>query len=138
MALSEKWEALLGPGTGDAPAGMTLASAAPPGGGGPGGQADLKVMHGPWTSASGVAGELHTTSASALTELATASEGVSAGTEGFTGTTALTEVLTSWQKRLTSVREESSRLKGSLLSAAKEFGEQEVRTEQSFGAVKKK
>lgn len=62
MALSEKWEALMGPGTGDAGTGMTPASAAPPGGGGPEGQADLKVMHGPWTTASGVAGELHTPS----------------------------------------------------------------------------
>ncbi|MFF4244232.1 hypothetical protein ACFYY2_07130 [Streptomyces sp. NPDC001822] len=104
MALSEKWEALTGPGTGDAGTGMTPASAAPPGGGGPEEQADLKVMHGPWTTASGVAGELHATSASALTELATASEGACAGTEGLTATTVLSEVLTSWQKRLTSVR----------------------------------
>ncbi|MFI8002170.1 hypothetical protein [Streptomyces sp. NPDC086010] len=96
------------------------------------------MTRGPWSFASGVAGDLRITSGSALTELATASEGVPAGTAGFASTRALTEVLTSWQERLGSVRDESSRLKSSLLAAAKEFGEQEVRTEQSFGAVRRK
>jgi hypothetical protein len=135
MALSEKWEAMLGPGPGDSGARMKTASSATPSGSGPGGGPDLRVTNGPWSTASGVAGDLQVSTASGLTELGTACEGVSAGTAGFAGTAALTEVLESWQKRLTSVRNENSRLKGALMSAAKEFGELEVRTEQSFNGV---
>ncbi|MGA6169149.1 hypothetical protein ACPEIF_02675 [Streptomyces sp. NPDC012600] len=116
---------------------MNLASAGNPGGGAKGAP-DLKVSGGPWTTAAGVAGSLHTSTASGLTELGRAAEGVSSGADGFSSTAALTEVLASWQGRLTSVRNECSRLRGALTSAAKEFGEQEIRAKQAFDGVKTK
>ncbi|MFF1958320.1 hypothetical protein ACFVWX_15165 [Streptomyces sp. NPDC058220] len=130
MALNEKWAELFGhdsPGTG-----MNLASAATPVDGGGRGGPDLKVGQGPWTTASAVANGLHTSSATALTEMNTASEGVTGATEGFTSTAALNEIRTSWKERLTAVRDECARLEGALKSAGKEFGEQETRTKQRF------
>ncbi|MFD5113858.1 hypothetical protein ACFWNG_16325 [Streptomyces sp. NPDC058391] len=139
MALNEKWAELFGhdsPGTG-----MNLASAATPvdgsGRGGSGGHdgrggPDLKVGQGPWTTASAVANGLHTSSATALTDMNTASEGVTGATEGFTSTAALNEIRTSWKERLSAVRDECARLEGALKSAGKEFGEQETRTKQRF------
>ncbi|MFF2061620.1 hypothetical protein ACFVWZ_07455 [Streptomyces sp. NPDC058200] len=130
MALNEKWAELFGhdsPGTG-----MNLASAATPVDGGGRGGPDLKVGQGPWTTASAVANGLHTSSATALTDMNTASEGVTGATEGFTSTAALNEIRTSWKERLTAVRDECARLEGALKSAGKEFGEQETRTKQRF------
>ncbi|MFF6906033.1 hypothetical protein ACFY9Q_08840 [Streptomyces sp. NPDC012389] len=117
---------------------MSLASAGRTGGDGGRSTPDLKASRGPWTTAAGVAGSLHTSTASGLTELGTAAAGVSEGADGFSSTAALTEVLTSWQERLTSVRNECSRLKGALNSAAQEFGEQEIRAQQAFSGVRTK
>lgn len=47
-------------------------------------------------------------------------------------TKAMGEVLESWNVRLTAVRNECGRLDGSLKSASKEFGQQEVTTKRSF------
>ncbi|MFJ5222286.1 hypothetical protein [Streptomyces sp. NPDC088400] len=129
MALNQKWSELFGHDSSGT--GMRLASADAPGNGG-GGEPDLKAAQGPWTSASGVANGLHTSSASALTELDAALEGVAGGTEGFSSSAGLTEIRTSWKERLTSVRDECTRLEGALKSAGKEFGEQEVKTKQRF------
>ncbi|MEU3183599.1 hypothetical protein ABZ707_05195 [Streptomyces sp. NPDC006923] len=131
MALNGKWADLLGDESSGAR--TVLASAGTRGGGADdGGGPDLKAGQGPWTAASAVAGELGTSSAACLTELGTASEGVSSGARGFAGTAALEEVRTSWAERLTSVRDECSRLEGALRSAGKEFGEQEAQTKQRF------
>lgn len=104
---------------------------ADPGGGGggsasgsSGGSApDLKASKGPWTKASGVAQELRTATDSGLTELKTAHEGVSGGTDGFAGTAALNAILPTWEKRLTSVRDECDRLHGALAGTGRDFGE---------------
>ncbi|MFV0129122.1 hypothetical protein ACLGI4_15685 [Streptomyces sp. HMX112] len=129
MALNAKWDELFG-GDGTA-AGMTLASATAPagaGGGGDGGGPDLKADQGPWTSSGGVAGELRTTTATAVGELAGAHEGVVAGTEGFGSTATLNAVHDSWKTRLGAVRDECGRLEGALRSAGKDFGERETDT----------
>ncbi|MEW2620609.1 hypothetical protein [Streptomyces sp. NPDC048106] len=99
-----------------------------PGGGGPSGTSgvsaiDLKASKGPWTKASGVAQELRTATNAGLTELRTAHEGVTGGTDGFTSTAALNEILPTWEKRLTSVRNECDRLHGSLAMTGRDFGE---------------
>lgn len=104
---------------------------ADPGGGGggstsgsSGGSApDLKASKGPWTKASGVAQELRTATNSGLTELKTAHEGVGGGTDGFVSTAALNAILPTWEKRLTSVRDECDRLHGALARTGRDFGE---------------
>ncbi|KOV70733.1 hypothetical protein [Streptomyces sp. MMG1121] len=107
---------------------MQIDHLADPGGGGssctPGGSApDLKASKGPWTKASGVAQDLRTVTNAGLTELKTAHEGVKGGTDGFTSTAALNEILPTWEKRLTSVRNECDRLHGALAKAGRVFGE---------------
>ncbi|MFI1400155.1 hypothetical protein [Streptomyces sp. NPDC020681] len=130
MTLNEKWSGLFG--NDSSGTGMKLAHADPGGGSGNGGEPDLKVSSGPWTTASSVANALHTSSASALTELEEAAKVDAKRTEGFDSTAAMAEVLTSWKGRLTSVRDECTRLEGSLRSAGKEFGEQEIENRRRF------
>ncbi|TQK52238.1 hypothetical protein FBY35_2669 [Streptomyces sp. SLBN-118] len=132
MALNEKWGALFGDDSSGSGAAMRLASADAHGGGGDSGAPDLKASGGPWTTASGVANALHTSSASALTELETAAKVEAKSTAGLDCTTAMGEVLGSWKVRLTAVRDECQRLEGSLKSAGKEFGEREVVTRKKF------
>ncbi|MEV7153055.1 amino acid ABC transporter permease [Streptomyces misionensis] len=94
-------------------------SSSPHGGSAP----DLKASKGPWAKASGVAKDLQTVTNAGLTELKTAHEGVKGGTEGFSSTVALNEILSTWEKRLTSVRDECDRLHGALAMTGREFGE---------------
>ncbi|MFF3453136.1 hypothetical protein ACFYXH_02180 [Streptomyces sp. NPDC002730] len=129
MALSARWQELFDADSSGAR--MSLASANAPGDGGRGGP-DHKASQGPWTRASGVADALHTSSASALTELETAAKVEAKSTAGLDSTKAMSEVLGSWKVRLTAVRDECGRLEGSLKSAGKEFGEQEVRIKRTF------
>ncbi|MEV0410390.1 hypothetical protein AB0I68_06130 [Streptomyces sp. NPDC050448] len=135
MALNAKWQAVFGedgrgPGAGSGPR-MTLASAGPSSGGSGGGP-DLQASQGPWTSAGNIAGALRTSSATAVTELATANEGVSGATGGFSSTAALTEILGTWTTRLTAVRDECGRLNGSLKTAGRDFGERDIAVRQTF------
>lgn len=110
---------------------MQIDHLADPGGGGGGGARgssgrlgpDLKASQGPWTKASGVAQDLRTVTNAALTELKTAHEGVKGGTDGFASTAALDEILETWEKRLTSVRNECDRLHGALAKTGRDFGE---------------
>lgn len=121
----DEWERLKA----DAAGRTQIDHLADPGGGGPsgttsGGSApDLKASKGPWMKASGVAQELQTATDSGLTELKTAQEGVRGGTGGFAGTAALNEILPTWEKRLTSVRDECDRLHGALARTGRDFGE---------------
>lgn len=133
MVLSAQWDELFA-GTPPRPggrepsaAGMRLASANSKEGGGGGGAPDIRFSKSPWTSAGKVAGELRTGAAGALTDLASASEGLTAGTEGFTATAALVEIQKSWNDRLGAVRDECGRLDGALRSVGKDFGETDVR-----------
>jgi hypothetical protein len=103
---------------------MQLASANGGGGGGAGnGNADLRTSKTPWTSASGVAEALHTDTNNGLTDLKEASAGMAVGTEGFECTAALNELRTTWDARLTAVRDECGRLHGTLAKTGKHFGE---------------
>ncbi|HEY8985113.1 MAG TPA: hypothetical protein VIU15_36750 [Streptomyces sp.] len=83
----------------------------------PGGAPDLKASKGPWTKASGVAEELRTATATALTDLTTAHDGAKA--PGFTTSDALAEILPTRENRLKAVRDECGRLSTALAN----FGE---------------
>lgn len=130
MALNEKWGELFG--NDSFGTRMQLATADGPAAAGNGNTPDLKAGQGPWTTASGVADALHTSSATALTDLETAAKVEAKSTAGLDSTKAMDEVLTSWKGRLTAVRDECTRLQGALQSAGKEFGEREITTEQKF------
>ncbi|MEU0405037.1 hypothetical protein ABZ318_33470 [Streptomyces sp. NPDC006197] len=134
MSLSERWQELFGPVDGEASV-MRLASTAPAPGNGGGASGRLKHSGGPWTSASGIAGELRTSTETSRSALGPGHEGVEAGAVGLTSVAALKGVLTSWEERLSAVRDECDQLKGSLLSVAKEMGETEVAIERSFKGV---
>ncbi|MFI1014632.1 hypothetical protein [Streptomyces sp. NPDC020965] len=133
MTLNTQWQELFG--TEHPGAGMTLATADGRGGGGGDGGPDLKADQTPWSGAGGVAGELRGSTASAMTELETALEGVTGATEGFMATAALTEIRTGWQDRLTSVRDECERLDAALRGAGKDFGERETRTKEQIASA---
>ncbi|MEU0601077.1 amino acid ABC transporter permease [Streptomyces sp. NPDC006393] len=90
---------------------------------GGGADADLRISKTPWTSASRVADELRTATTSGLTDLRPASVGTAAGTEGFACTAALKETRTTWEARLTAVRDECGRLHGTLAKTGRHFGE---------------
>ncbi|WP_052757666.1 hypothetical protein [Streptomyces yangpuensis] len=135
MSYSERWEELFGPAD-DGPA-MRLASTAPdPGtGGGGGGTGNLQHTKGPWTSASRTAGDLRTTTETSRAALGPGHEGVKAGAAGLSSVAALGSVLTSWEERLQSVRDECEQLKGTLLKVAKEMGETDAAVDASFKGV---
>ncbi|MEV7280987.1 hypothetical protein [Streptomyces sp. NPDC093111] len=131
MSYSERWQELFGE-TGEGPA-MRLASTAPEPG--TGGAADLKHSGGPWTSASGTAAELRTSTETSRSALGPGHEGVDTGVAGLASVAALKSVLTSWEERLQAVRDECEQLKGPLLTVAKEMGETETAIEKSFKGV---
>ncbi|MGW5232728.1 hypothetical protein ACWEQU_10585 [Streptomyces nodosus] len=85
--------------------------------------ADLRISTTPWTSASGVADELRTATNSGLADLEEAGIGTASGTQGFDCTAALSEIRTTWEARLTTVRSECERLHGSLGRTGTHFGE---------------
>ncbi|WP_225824774.1 hypothetical protein [Streptomyces naphthomycinicus] len=70
-----------------------------------------------------MAHELRTATNSRLTDLKTAHDGVKSGTDGFSSTAALNEILSTWENRLTSVRDECDRLNGALAKTGRDFGE---------------
>ncbi|MGW2037778.1 hypothetical protein [Streptomyces virginiae] len=134
MSYSERWQELFGPIDGG-PA-MKLASAAPDsGGGGGGGDMDLKHSKGPWTSASATAGDLRTNTETSRSALGPGHEGVDSGAAGLSSLAALKTVMTSWEERLQSVRDECEQLKGTLLKVAKEMGETDAAVDASFKGV---
>ncbi|WP_406343343.1 hypothetical protein [Streptomyces sp. NBC_00648] len=142
MALSAQWDELFAgaptrPGGQEPPAaGMRLASAnGKSANGTDSGAPDIQFSKAPWSSAGKVAGELRTGTAGALADLDSASEGVTAGTEGFGATAALEEIRTSWKDRLGVVRDECGRLDGVLKSVGKEFGETDVQVGNDVKAV---
>ncbi|WP_225098674.1 hypothetical protein [Streptomyces sp. CoH27] len=115
---------------------IQLASVNDGGGGGTGGgDADLRISKTPWTSASGVADELHTATNNGLTDLKEASSGLAGGTEGFDCTAALNEIRATWEARLTAVRDECGRLHGTLAKTGKHFGEVDQHVGGRVGGV---
>ncbi|MFF4225695.1 hypothetical protein [Streptomyces abikoensis] len=112
---------------------ILLASAAPSGGGG-GGTHKASVT--PWTTAGGVADELHQDMGTALGDLGHAHDGIKAGTTGFASAAALSTILGTWETRLGAVRSECQRLSGDLKKAGVSFGENEAAVKASFEAVR--
>ncbi|MGW6408594.1 hypothetical protein ACWF95_15610 [Streptomyces vinaceus] len=105
-------------------------------GGGPGsGNEDLAHSGGPWTRAAVAAGELGISMDGALGKIAGAHEGIASGTTGFESTTALATVRTSWEKRLTAVRDECRALRPQLMSVAKDIGEVDEQYRVSFSQL---
>ncbi|WP_275674953.1 hypothetical protein [Streptomyces sp. MUM 178J] len=96
----------------------------------------LRHSGGPWTSASGTAGALRTSTETSRKALRPGHEGIASGTVGLTAVAALNSVLESWEDRLVAVRNECDYLEGALLKVAKEMGETETAVKQSFEAVK--
>lgn len=134
MSLSERWQALLGSAD-DGGAVMSLASTAPEPGTGGGADGRLKHSGGPWTSASGTAGDLGAGAETSRSLFGPGHEGLGVGAAGLTSVTALTGVRTSWEERLGALRDECEQLKGTLLTVAKEMGETETAIEKSFKGV---
>lgn len=133
VTYSERRQELFGP-IGDEPA-MSLASASGGPGAGAGGTGRLKYRKGPWTSASGTAGALRTRAETSRSVLGRGHEGVAAGAGGLSSAAALKSVLTSWEGRLRSVRDECEQLTGDLLTVAKEMGESETAVQSSLKGV---
>lgn len=133
MSYSERWQELFGP-TEEVPA-MRLASASSDPGPGAGGTGNLKYSKGPWTSASGTAGDLRTRTETSRTVLGRGHEGIEAGATGFSSVAALKSVLKSWEERLRAVRDECEKLEGNLLTVAKEMGESETAVKASLKGV---
>ncbi len=97
------------------------------GGEGGGGAGTLKHTGGPWTRAARTANDLGTSTAQAKTDLRSGHVGVAAASEGLTSLGALKAVLTSWEKRLATVREECDSLEPKLRQVAKDMGEVDVK-----------
>ncbi|MFF2571950.1 hypothetical protein ACIRQF_17905 [Streptomyces sp. NPDC101191] len=131
MNYSERWQEIFGPPAGGAT--MTLASTAPESGAS--GSADLQHSGGPWTSASGTAGELRTSTETSRSALGPGHEGVTTGGAGLGAVAALAGVRKSWEDRLTAVRDECEALRGNLLTVAKEMGETDTGVRNSFAGV---
>ncbi|MEU8838385.1 hypothetical protein AB0D97_04515 [Streptomyces roseus] len=124
------------------PAPMRLASADDGTGGhsggpglGGGGNEDLAHSGGPWTRAAVAAGELGISMDGALGKMAGAHEGIASGTAGFASTNALAIVRTSWEKRLTAVRDECRALRPQLMGVAKDIGEVDEQYRVSFSQL---
>ncbi|MFQ6148411.1 amino acid ABC transporter permease [Streptomyces seoulensis] len=123
----DEWERMKADAAQRRSAGMRIDHLADMDGGSSGGSGgsgpDLKASKGPWTKASGAAHELRASTDSGITDLKTAHEEVKGGTDGFTSAAALNEILPTWEKRLTSVRDECDRLNGALARTGRDFGE---------------
>ncbi|KNB49589.1 hypothetical protein AC230_29485 [Streptomyces caatingaensis] len=111
----------------DADGQLVLASAEGGGGGG-----THKATSGPWTTASGVAGELHRDMQTAMTDLGHAHEGLGNGTSGFASAKALGALRPGWEERLSGIRDLCGHLDGEMKKVGVEFHENEVGTKKSF------
>ncbi|WP_244375572.1 hypothetical protein [Streptomyces ficellus] len=99
------------------------------------GAGTLTHSGGPWTSASGTAAALRTSTESSRRALRPAHEGTAAGGTGLTSVAALKTVLTSWEERLAAVRDECDHLTGTLARVAKELGETDTAVAHALGGV---
>lgn len=114
---------------------MNLASTDPGVGPGAPGSGNLKHSDGPWSSASGTAGAVRTSTETSRSALGPGHEGVSSGAAGLSALAALTAVRRSWEDRLASVRDECEALQGTLLAVAKEMGETDASVKSSLASI---
>ncbi|MEU3606342.1 hypothetical protein AB0E83_12925 [Streptomyces sp. NPDC035033] len=133
MSPTQRWQDMFGA-VGDDTR-MNLASTDPGGVPGPSGTGNLKHSDGPWTSASGTAGALRTSTETSRAALGPGHEGVSSGAAGLSALAALTAVRRSWEDRLASVRDECEALQGTLLAVAKEMGETDASVKSSLASI---
>ncbi|MFE4534183.1 hypothetical protein ACFRKB_03805 [Streptomyces scopuliridis] len=140
-AYSESWRQLIdlaGQERGNAAnARMSLASASASAGGSSNAASDGDLKHTgrPWTTAAGVAESLRTSTATAKSRLSSAHTGVAARNEGLASASVLTSVLTSWEDRLGSVRDECGSLAPKLRLVGKDLGEQDVKVKSSLQGI---
>ncbi|GGS24915.1 hypothetical protein GCM10010252_75010 [Streptomyces aureoverticillatus] len=95
--------------------------------GGGRGAGSLRHTRKPWTYAASVANDLSTGTKTVRSDLQAAHEGLGRGAEGLSSLGALKAVLTSWERRLSSVRDECAALEPKLRSVAVELGEVDVK-----------
>ncbi|MFJ9207409.1 hypothetical protein [Streptomyces sp. NPDC102264] len=145
-AYSESWQELIdlaGQERQSAASGpMSLASAGSSGGsggsdgsGGAASRGDLEHSDGPWTTAAGVAEALRTSTTTAKSRLTSAHTGVTAATEGLASSGVLKSVLTSWEDRLSSVRDECGSLAPKLRQVGKDLGERDTKVKSSLREI---
>ncbi|MGW6597947.1 hypothetical protein [Streptomyces sp. NPDC055036] len=136
-AYSESWRQLIDltgrEGESAANARMSLASAG--GSSNAASEGDLKHTGRPWTTAAGVAEDLRTSTATAKSKLSSAHTGVAAGIEGLTSAGVLTSVLTSWEDRLGTVRDECGSLAPKLRQVGKDLGERDTKVRSSLQGI---
>ncbi|MBZ4323138.1 hypothetical protein [Streptomyces huiliensis] len=106
---------------------MAIASAA-----GAGSGDTHRATSGPWTRASGVAGDLHRSMQEDMRNLDHAHEGLKSGTGGFSSASTLDSIRSGWNDRLSAVLKKCRSLEGDLRSVGVEFHENESHTERSF------
>ncbi|MFF9475346.1 hypothetical protein ACF1E9_22345 [Streptomyces roseolus] len=133
MSLTQRWQDIFGT-VGDGTR-MNLASTDPGGPSGTSGTGNLKHSDGPWTSASGTAGAVRTSTGTSRAALGPGHEGVSSGAAGLSALAALNDVRRSWEDRLVSVRDECEALQGTLLAVAKEMGETDASVKSSLASI---
>ncbi|MFJ6184736.1 hypothetical protein [Streptomyces sp. NPDC092295] len=136
-AYSESWQELIdlaGQERQSAASGpMSLASAG--GSGGAASRSDLEHSDGPWTTAAGVAEALRTSTTTAKSRLTSTHTGVTASTEGLASSGVLKSVLTSWEDRLSSVRDECGSLAPKLRQVGKDLGERDTKVKSSLQGI---
>ncbi|KIF74939.1 hypothetical protein QR77_15210 [Streptomyces sp. 150FB] len=130
----EEWEQLKSEAARRSSAKMGLDHVAPEPGGG-GGPGTLNHTDGPWTHAAAVAGTLRTGLNTAKRDLDIAVGKAPTGVEGLTSLSALTEVHTSWDERLTAVGRECGSLGPKLTDVAAIMGEVDTDTGAQSDAV---
>ncbi|MEU6630308.1 amino acid ABC transporter permease [Streptomyces parvus] len=104
-------------------------------GGEPTGGDRLKHVTKQWNTAASTADSLRTSTHQGMGRLSEAHAGVPAGTRGLESADTLRTVLTSWEKRLESIRDECGSLGPKLRQAAKSLGETNVKVKSSVDRV---
>ncbi|MGW2417911.1 amino acid ABC transporter permease [Streptomyces sp. NPDC001709] len=105
------------------------------GAGGGSGTGRLRHTHGPWTRAASVADDLHTSTVKSKADLGLAHDDMAASLGGLASLGTLRAVLTSWENRLGTVRDECSTLGPKLRQVALDMGEADHAVGTKVGAV---
>ncbi|MFD9632618.1 amino acid ABC transporter permease [Streptomyces violascens] len=96
----------------------------------------LKHTDKPWTHAADVANDLTTGAATDMRDLTRAHEGLAGATVGLTCVATLSSVLTSWDARLSALREECGTLQPALRQVAVDLGEADAKVKQEADAIR--